>query len=168
MRLAGWKARGSKGASPRAFLFLSRSIDAQALFGGRRERTEVTTMGPISQDFLDSFEIVHVIGQGRLIDAESYERTIWARDGGSLAVGFYVVCWSAAGLEGTFGDDATFRGPFRDRQEAWAAVEQLREQFRAQRLAAMPRGSPQTIAADGDRGAPPDDHADPAGRAMNL
>jgi hypothetical protein len=130
------------------------SINAQVPLGGGLERKEVTTMGRMSQDVVGNFEVVHVIGKGRLIDAESYERTIWARDGGSLPLGFYVVCWSVAGLQGTYDEDAMFRGPFQRREDAWAVVEQLREQTSARRLTTMPAGWPGTVTADGDRGAP--------------
>jgi hypothetical protein len=132
---------------------LPRSINAQVPLGGVHKGEEVTTMGRMSQDAIGNFEVVHVIAKGRLIDAESYERTIWARDGGLLPLGFYVVCWSVAGLQGTYNEGATFRGPFQCREEACAAAGQLQEQARVGRLTTMPAGSPGAIAADGERGA---------------
>ena len=109
-------------------------------------------MGRMAQEFVGNFEVVHVIGKGRLIDAESYERTIWARDGGSLALGFYVVCWSAAGVEGTFDENAVFRGPFQRREHACAAIEQLRELAQARPLPPAPTDAQGAVAA-GERGA---------------
>jgi hypothetical protein len=120
-------------------------------------------MGSVSRDAVGSFEVVHVVGRGRLIDAESYEQTIWARDGGSLPQGFYVVCWSVAGLEGMYDEDAAFRGPFQRREEAWAVIEQLREQLRVRRLTTMPAGVSETVAADGDRDASLEEHIRRAG-----
>jgi hypothetical protein len=111
----------------------------------------------MSRGYAGNFEVVHVIGRGRLIDAESYERTIWAREGGSLPLGFYVVCWSVAGLQGTYDNDATFRGPFQRRDEAWAVAEQLCEQARVPTT--MPGGSPETSAAHVGRDASLENHA---------
>jgi hypothetical protein len=115
-------------------------------------------MGSIARDVVASFEVVHVIRRGRLIDAESYERTIWAREGGSLPLGFYVVCWSVAGLQGTYDEDATFRGPFQSRDEAWAAAEQLCEQARVSRLAPQPAAMTGRSIAGGNRDASLEDH----------
>jgi len=98
---------------------------------------------------IDNFEVVYVTGKGRLIDAESYEHTIRAPDGSPLAAGFYAVRRSVvARLEATCDEDATFRGPFQRRDEAWAAIEQLREQEHVRRLDAMPGALSQTIASD--------------------
>jgi len=82
-------------------------------------------MGATTRHVVESFEVVHVIRRGRLIDAESYERTIWGREGGSLPPGFYVVCWSVAGLHGRYDEEAAFHGPFQRRVDAWAMAEQL-------------------------------------------
>ena len=84
-----------------------------------------TTRVSTTQQIVESFEVVHVIGRGRLIDAESYERTIWGHEGGSLPPGFYVVCWSVAGLHGRYDEDAAFHGPFPRRADAWAIAQQL-------------------------------------------
>lgn len=69
-------------------------------------------------------EIVRVIKPFRLIDAESYERAYWRRDGQALAVGFYVVAWPNLARAGVFNEDARFRGPYADRQAAVDAAHQ--------------------------------------------
>ena len=63
-------------------------------------------------------EIVRVIKPFRLIDAESYERAYWRRDGQPLPLGFYVVDWPARAQVGVFNEEARFRGPYPDRQAA--------------------------------------------------
>ena len=82
-------------------------------------------MGSPTQHMVESFEVVHVIGRGRLIDAESYQRTIRGREGGSPPPGFYVVCWTMAELHGRYDEDAAFHGPFQRRADAWAMAKQL-------------------------------------------
>lgn len=66
----------------------------------------------------DAFELVHVIKPFRLVDAESYERVYWRRDGVALASGYYVVRWPSRVANGVFNEDAIFRGPFRERADA--------------------------------------------------
>ncbi len=67
-------------------------------------------------------EIVHVISDCRLIDAESYERLYWRRDGKGLAPGYYVVRWRADATGHRFNEDAEFEGPFARRENALAAL----------------------------------------------
>jgi len=66
----------------------------------------------------DEVELVHVIKPFRLVDAESYERAYWRRDGVALAAGYYVVSWPSRAAKRAFNEDAIFRGPFRERAEA--------------------------------------------------
>jgi hypothetical protein len=73
-----------------------------------------------SQDF----EIVRVISKCRLIDEESFEHVYWRRDGKPLAPGFYIVSWPARARRGRFHEEAVFRGPYRQRTEALAALEE--------------------------------------------
>jgi hypothetical protein len=73
----------------------------------------------------DGFAIVRVIGECRLIDEESFERVYWRRDGKPLALGYYVVSWPPGARVGRFNEDAVFRGPYRLRSEALAALQEL-------------------------------------------
>jgi len=70
-------------------------------------------------------EVVHVIKPFRLIDAESYEHVYWRRDGVALAPGYYVVSWPRRTRDHRFNENAAFRGPFRERAQARAQLEQL-------------------------------------------
>ena len=74
-----------------------------------------------SQDF----EVVRVISECRLVDEESFEHVYWRRDGKPLAQGYYVVSWPPRARVGRFNEDAVFRGPCRQRTEAFAALEEL-------------------------------------------
>jgi hypothetical protein len=73
-----------------------------------------------SQDF----EIVRVISECRLIDEESFEHVYWRRDGKPLALGCYIVTWPPGARVGRFNEEAVFRGPYRQRTEALAALEE--------------------------------------------
>ena len=84
----------------------------------------------------DKYEVVHVIREFRLVDAESYERVYWRRDGVPLARGYYVVSWPARAKTRMFNEEARFRGPFRNRREAQLRLEQLRLRLGAQRTQA--------------------------------
>jgi hypothetical protein len=79
----------------------------------------------------DAFELVHVIKPFRLVDAESYERLYWRRDGVALASGYYVVRWPSRVAKRAFNEDAIFRGPFRERAEALGNLERLRVRHEA-------------------------------------
>jgi len=69
-----------------------------------------------------NFEVVRVISEFRLLDAESCEHTYWRRDGKGLAAGWYFVNWPRGTVARRFNEDALFRGPFKLRDEAQAAV----------------------------------------------
>ncbi|HVB48427.1 MAG TPA: hypothetical protein VNF69_08570 [Burkholderiales bacterium] len=73
----------------------------------------------------DKFEVVHVIREFRLVDADSCERVYWRRDGAALAKGYYVVSWPARARTRIFNEDARFRGPFRNRHDAQHRLQQL-------------------------------------------
>lgn len=76
---------------------------------------------------IGDYEVVHVIKPFRLIDAESYEKVYWRRDGVALAEGYYVVSWKTPNRRRLFNEDAAFRGPFRTRVDALAAARQLKK-----------------------------------------
>jgi len=77
------------------------------------------------QSRANPFEIVHVTGECRLLDADSVEHVYWRRDGKPLSVGHYVVGWPPGTVGRRFHEDAIFHGPFRLRIEAEAALEEL-------------------------------------------
>lgn len=77
----------------------------------------------------DRFEIASVIGDHKLVDAESYERRYSQPDGLPLAPGYYVVYWPEHIRNRRFDEHALFHGPFRQRPEALAALESLRTAF---------------------------------------
>jgi hypothetical protein len=72
-------------------------------------------------------EIVEVISRCRLVETASAERIFWRRLGSALAPGFYVVVRPHGRHTGTLqlGDEAVCRGPFRQRQDAEAALRSL-------------------------------------------
>jgi len=72
------------------------------------------------------FEVVEVVEGFTVLDAAARERTYWRRDGVPLAPGHYVVNWPARLKTRLFNEDARFRGPFRTRRGAEAAMAQLR------------------------------------------
>ena len=76
------------------------------------------------QNERSAFEVVEVLTECRLRDAEHREHMYWRRDGGSLAPGFYVVSWPRGAAVGRFHEDAVFRGPL-SRDEAAAALQRL-------------------------------------------
>ena len=70
----------------------------------------------------DYFAVVRVISECRLIDEESFEHLYWRRDGRPLAPGYYIVSWPPGARAGGFHEEAVFRGPYRERTEALAAL----------------------------------------------
>lgn len=71
----------------------------------------------------EAAEIVYIIRDFQLLDPESYQRTYRRLDGRALARGYYIVTWPAGKDAGSYGEDAAFLGPFRQRR---AAEEHLR------------------------------------------
>jgi hypothetical protein len=74
-------------------------------------------------------QIVEVISEHRLRDAEQREWRYWRRDGKPLPTGYYLVSLPQSRTHGRFSEDADFRGPYRRRDAAQAALEQLRTGF---------------------------------------
>jgi hypothetical protein len=107
----------------------------------------------MSQDF----EIVRVTSECRLVDEEVVEHVYWRRDGKPLALGYYVVSWPPGARVGRFNEDAVFRGPYRQRTEALAAV----EEFAARAAARWAAPSSHRPALSGDGAA---DRAEDRGR----
>jgi hypothetical protein len=74
-------------------------------------------------------QIVEVISEYRVRDADQREWRYWRRDGKPLAAGYYLVKSPQTRGRGQFSEDADFRGPYRRRDAAQAALEQLRNDF---------------------------------------
>lgn len=72
-------------------------------------------------------EVVRVTEGSKLVDESNCMRTYWRRDGKALAQGFYVVTWPEGATRILFNDDAVFRGPFRQLQDAQVLVERMNE-----------------------------------------
>ena len=66
----------------------------------------------------DIFEIVAVIRDFWLVDAESYQRSYCTNHGQPLAPGYYVVNWPEHVRARRFNEQAAFHGPFKLREEA--------------------------------------------------
>jgi hypothetical protein len=66
----------------------------------------------------DVFEVVKVIHDFWLFDAESYQRRYSIAGSRALAPGYYVVSWPESIRNRRFNEDASFHGPFAFRQEA--------------------------------------------------
>lgn len=88
----------------------------------------------------DHFEVVHVTKRCALLDASLRERVYWRRDGVPLASGYYLVSWPAQTEKRVFNEDAIFRGPFKTRDDARAAMRSFES-----RPSSEPRGSALTI-----------------------
>jgi len=69
----------------------------------------------------DIFEIVAVIRDFWLVDAESYQRRYCTNHGQPLVPGYYVVNWPESIRARRFNEHAVFHGPFKLRQEAQKA-----------------------------------------------
>lgn len=67
-------------------------------------------------------EVVHILNEEKLLDAESYEHRYATRRGGRLAPGYYVVTWDAAEHQGDYDEWALYFGPFKSRAQALSAV----------------------------------------------
>lgn len=75
----------------------------------------------------DIFEIVAVIRDFWLIDAESYQRRYCTNRGQPLEPGYYVVNWPESIRARRFNEHAVFHGPFKLRQEAQKACDWARK-----------------------------------------
>ena len=71
------------------------------------------------------YQVVEVVSECRLLDAERREKMYWRRDGSCLAPGFYVVGEPDGTPTGRFYADALFRGPYGRRETAEAALREL-------------------------------------------
>jgi hypothetical protein len=78
----------------------------------------------------DIFEIVSVIHDYWLLDAESYQRKYFPHDGEPLEPGYYVVNWAEHIQRRRFNEHAVFHGPFKSRKEAQEACDGMLEEWK--------------------------------------
>jgi hypothetical protein len=71
------------------------------------------------------FEIVHVLDDNTLINAESYQCRYEARSDMPLKAGFYVAIWREFVSLPAYNRDAEFLGPFDTHAQATTAVRRL-------------------------------------------
>ena len=76
----------------------------------------------------DIFEIVSVIQDDWLFDAESYQRRYCTNHGQPLAPGHYVVNWPDNIRVRRFNELASFFGPFPSRKAAQAALDWMHQE----------------------------------------
>jgi hypothetical protein len=84
----------------------------------------------------DIFEIVAVIRDFWLVDAESYQRRYCTNNGQPFAPGYYVVFWPEHIRARRFDEHAAFHGPFKLRKEAQAIQDWMHKE--RTRLLTMP------------------------------
>jgi hypothetical protein len=77
------------------------------------------------------FEVVYVLRDFHLLDAESYQRTYSRHDGKPLNKGFYFVCWPPGSDASHFGTETVFHGPFMRRRDAITNMYRLRGLLKA-------------------------------------
>jgi hypothetical protein len=79
----------------------------------------------------DILEIVAVIRDYWLVDAESYQRRYYTNQGEPLAPGYYVVNWPEHIRARRFNEHASFHGPFKLRKEAQAAQDWMHKKSKS-------------------------------------
>ena len=99
----------------------------------------------------DIFEIVAVIRDFWLVDAESYQRRYCTNHGQTFAPGYYVVNWPEHIRTRRFNEQAAFHGPYPLRKEAQAACDWMRQE--RENFLAMSSGSSSVTALDSSRAA---------------
>jgi hypothetical protein len=77
----------------------------------------------------DIYEIVAVIRDFWLVDAESYQRSYCTNHGQPLPRGYYVVNWPEHIRARRFNEHASFHGPFKLREEAQAALDWMHKEW---------------------------------------
>jgi hypothetical protein len=77
----------------------------------------------------EELQVVLVTSSCRLLDARSVEHVYWRCDGLGLAPGWYVASWPPGGVAGRFYEETLFRGPFKQRRDAQAAMAQMRSRL---------------------------------------
>ena len=81
--------------------------------------------GVVEADY-DRFDIVCVIHGFKLVDCESYERQYRRCDNRPLLPGYYVVSWPENCRIRRFNEQASYYGPFKQKEDARIVVEHLR------------------------------------------
>jgi hypothetical protein len=77
----------------------------------------------------DVYEIVSVLQDFLLIDAESYQRSYCTQSGQPLLRGYYVVNWSDDANAERFNELTSYYGPFKSRIEATLALNWLNQKW---------------------------------------
>jgi len=86
----------------------------------------------------ESLEIVRIASGLRLFDADSYQRRYLPPAGVPLEPGLYIVHWPAHVTARRFDQDAVYRGPFSNLEQARGALNRLKESLLAQANVASP------------------------------
>ena len=85
------------------------------------------------------FEVVYVLGDFHLLDAESFQRTYTRRDGKTLLEGHYFVCWPPGSDTSRFGTETVFHGPFMRRRDAITNMYRLQDLLKTNEQASLPQ-----------------------------
>jgi hypothetical protein len=88
--------------------------------------------------YYEDFEVVHVLDDCTLIDAESYQRKYCARTR-RLTPGHYVVTWPHETQRRRFDEHAEFQGPYTSCLAAWRVLDRLESKARS---APLPQAAP--------------------------
>jgi hypothetical protein len=83
--------------------------------------------------YYEDFEVVHVLDDCTLLDAESYQRKYCARTR-RLTPGHYVVTWPHEMQRRRFDEHAEFQGPYPSCLDAWRVLDRLESKARTARL----------------------------------
>jgi len=70
----------------------------------------------------------------------------WRRDGLGLAAGWYIVSWPPGAVPGRFNEEALFRGPFRQSEEAEGALRQVNSRAQVREARAVKAANPAPVA----------------------
>ena len=97
----------------------------------------------------DIFEIVAVIRDFWLVDAESYQRSYCATNGQPLAPGYYVVSWPEHVRARRFNEHALYHRLFKTRKEAQTAQDILHKEWK--RVLTMASGISSVVAPNSSR-----------------
>lgn len=94
----------------------------------------------------EELQVVQVISNCRLVDAQSCERMYWRRNGLGVAAGWYVVTLPPGAVPGRFSEEALFRGPFLQREEAEVVMRQVTSRVRVREALAASASNPASVA----------------------
>lgn len=90
------------------------------------------------------FEVVYVLSDFHLLDANSRQRAYTRRDGVPLAEGHYFVCWPPGSDSSRFDTNAAFHGPFMRLRDAITNMSRLQSLLLADDRKLFHAGQPQS------------------------